>query len=47
MGWSVARSGGDGIGVALPASSGRYTLSVLDIGDDGSVSEASSTVVVR
>ncbi len=47
VGWSVARFGGGGIGVALPASSGRYTLSVLDIGDDGSVSEASSIVVVR
>ncbi len=47
VGWSVARGGADGIGVALPSSSGRYTLSVLDICDDGSVSEASSTVVVR
>jgi hypothetical protein len=47
VGWSVGRAGADGIGVALPASSGRYTLSVLDICDDGSVSEASSTVVVR
>ena len=47
VGWSVVRAGSDGIGVALPESSGRYTLSVLDICDDGSVSEASSTVVVR
>ncbi|MBV8499547.1 MAG: hypothetical protein JO003_09880 [Candidatus Eremiobacteraeota bacterium] len=47
VGWSVGRAGADGIGVALPESSGRYTLSVLDIFDDGSVSEASSTVVVR
>jgi hypothetical protein len=45
--WSVARAGADGIAVALPQRSGRYTLSVLDIGDDGSVSEASSIVVVR
>ncbi|HEY6325786.1 MAG TPA: hypothetical protein VIW73_04620, partial [Candidatus Cybelea sp.] len=47
VGWSVGRAGADGIGIALPSSSGLYTLSVLDICDDGSVSEASSTVVVR
>jgi len=47
VGWSVGRANGNGIGVALPDSSGRYTLSILDIFDDGSVSEASSTVVVR
>ncbi len=47
VGWSVGRAGADGIGIALPGSSGRYTLSVLDICDDGSVTEASSTVVVR
>jgi hypothetical protein len=47
LAWSVARAGADGIAVALPPHSGQYTLSVLDIGDDGSVSEASSIVVVR
>lgn len=45
--WSVARGGPDGIALALPARSGQYTVSVLDIGDDGSVSAGSSTVVVR
>jgi|HubBroStandDraft_4_1064222.scaffolds.fasta_scaffold00065_26 hypothetical protein len=45
--WNVARAGAEGIPIALPASSGRYTLSVLDISDDGSVTEGSSTVVVR
>ncbi len=45
--WNVARAGPDGVAVALPQSSGRYTLSVLAISDDGSVSEASSPVVVR
>lgn len=45
--WSVARAGAEGIAIALPERSGRYTLSVLDISDDGSVAEGSSTVVVR
>jgi hypothetical protein len=45
--WSVARTGDGGVAVALPERSGRYNLSVLDIGDDGSVSAGSSTVVVR
>jgi hypothetical protein len=45
--WSVARAGPDGIALALPEQSGRYTLSVLGIADDGSVSAGSSTVVVR
>jgi hypothetical protein len=45
--WSVARAGGATIGVAMPPQSGRYTLSVLDISDDGSVSAGSSEVEVR
>ncbi len=45
--WSVQRAGPGAIAVPLPASSGRYTLSVLEISDDGSVSEGSSAVVVR
>lgn len=45
--WSVARAGGDAFAVTMPAQSGRYTLSVLDIADDGSVSAGSSDVVVR
>jgi hypothetical protein len=45
--WSVERSGGGGVRIALPERSGRYTISVLDICDDGSVVEGTSTVVVR
>jgi hypothetical protein len=45
--WSVARGAPEGIPLSLPARSGRYTVSVLDICDDGSVSAGSSTVVVR
>ena len=45
--WSVARGAPDGIPFALPARSGRYSVSVLDISDDGSVSAGSSTLVVR
>jgi hypothetical protein len=45
--WDVARGGPGGIAVPLPEHSGRYDLSVLDISDDGSVSAASSTIVVR
>lgn len=45
--WSVQRSGAGEIPIALPERSGRYTLSVLDICDDGSVVEGTSTVVVR
>jgi hypothetical protein len=45
--WDVARAGADGITIALPARGGQYTLSVLGIADDGSVSAGSSTVIVR
>jgi hypothetical protein len=45
--WSVARVDGDAVAVQMPAQSGRYTVSVLDIADDGSVSAGSSDVVVR
>ncbi|MBV8373564.1 MAG: hypothetical protein JOY69_09905, partial [Candidatus Eremiobacteraeota bacterium] len=45
--WSVARAVGGTFAVAMPAQSGRYTLSVLEISDDGSVSAGSSGVVVR
>ncbi len=36
--WSVVRAGGDAFAVQMPAQSGRYTLSVLEISDDGRVS---------
>ncbi|MGB8910268.1 MAG: hypothetical protein WCC84_16095 [Candidatus Cybelea sp.] len=45
--WQVARASADGLLIALPARSGQYDLSVLGIADDGSVTAASSTVVVR
>jgi hypothetical protein len=45
--WSVARAGAGALDVQMPAQSGRYTLSVLEISDDGSVSAGSSSVVVR
>jgi hypothetical protein len=45
--WSVERAASGGIAIALPQRSGRYTLSVLEISDDGSVGEGSSSVIVR
>jgi hypothetical protein len=45
--WSVARSTATGFAVQMPAQSGRYTLSVLDISDDGRVSAGSSQITVR
>lgn len=45
--WSIARAAGGKIPVQMPAQSGRYTLSILEIADDGSVSAGSSSVVVR
>jgi hypothetical protein len=45
--WEVARTSAGGLAVVLPARSGQYDLSVLGIADDGSVTAASSTVVVR
>jgi hypothetical protein len=45
--WQIVRGDGERIAVALPESSGRYDLSVLAIAEDGSVSAASSSIVVR
>jgi hypothetical protein len=45
--WSVARGAAGRLAVPLPAHSGRYELSVLEIADDGSVGAGSATVVVR
>jgi hypothetical protein len=45
--WTVQRASGDAFDVQMPAQSGRYTLSVLEIADDGSVRAGSSGVVVR
>lgn len=45
--WSVARATNGSVDVQMPAQSGRYTLSVLAISDDGSVSAGSSSVIVK
>ncbi|HEY1976966.1 MAG TPA: hypothetical protein VGG89_10495 [Candidatus Baltobacteraceae bacterium] len=45
--WNVARATNGSVDVQMPAQSGRYTLSVLAISDDGSVSAGSSSVVVK
>ncbi|MBV8582848.1 MAG: hypothetical protein JO241_02545 [Candidatus Eremiobacteraeota bacterium] len=45
--WSVNRSNDASIAVQMPAQSGKYTLSLLDISDDGSVTAGSSIVTVR
>ncbi|MGC1381232.1 MAG: hypothetical protein WA814_09470 [Candidatus Baltobacteraceae bacterium] len=44
--WSIARAGAGAISIQLPPRSGDYTLSVLGISDDGSVSAGDSTIVV-
>lgn len=45
--WQIARAGADGVAVAMPPHGGRYTLSVLDIFDDGSVSAGSTVIEVH
>lgn len=45
--WTVGPASAGSIAVMMPAQSGRYTLSVLEISNDGSVSAGSSNVVVR
>jgi hypothetical protein len=45
--WNVGRTDASEMAVPLPASPGRYDLSVLGISDDGSVTAGSSTIVVR
>ncbi len=45
--WSVVRGPSDAIPVQMPAQGGDYTLSVLDIADDGSVSAGSLPLTVR
>ncbi len=44
--WRVERAGSGSVNVQLPSISGSYTLSVLDITDDGRVIAASSVVKV-
>ena len=45
--WCVQRATAGVVAVQMPAQSGRYTLSVLEISDDGRVSAASSSITVR
>jgi hypothetical protein len=45
--WSVQRAVAGAVAVQMPAQSGQYTLSVLEISDDGRVSAASSGITVR
>lgn len=45
--WDVTRAAHGSVAIDLPQQSGRYDVSVLGIGDDGSVTAGSSTVVVR
>jgi hypothetical protein len=45
--WSVQRTTTGSVAVQMPAQGGRYTLSVLEISDDGRVSAASSSITVR
>jgi hypothetical protein len=45
--WVIAHQEGGAIAVQMPAHSGNYTLSVLDISNDGSVTAGSQQVVVR
>lgn len=45
--WNVLRTDGDTLPVKLPEKAGRYTLSILKVGDDGRVIAASATLTVR
>ena len=45
--WSVLHDDGHPLAVQLPTTSGRYTVSVLKITDDGRVVASSSPIVVR
>lgn len=44
--WLVLRASEESISVQMPAQTGHYILSVLDIADDGSVSAGSQTVTI-
>jgi hypothetical protein len=45
--WKVDRQTGDSISVPVPASAGKYVLSVLKVDDDGRVAAASTDLVVQ
>jgi len=45
--WKVLRRSREAISIPLPQVRGTYTLSILQIGDDGRIAAASSNVTVR
>ncbi|HEY1429257.1 MAG TPA: hypothetical protein VGF18_06765, partial [Candidatus Tumulicola sp.] len=45
--WKVVRSERGSVSIPVPAQSGRYTLSVLRIANDGSVGAGTATLVVH
>ena len=45
--WSVDRHAGDSLSVPVPASPGKYVISLLKIDDDGRVTAASADLVVQ
>lgn len=45
--WNLVHTDGSGIAVAMPLAPGRYTLSILTIGDDGRVISASAPITVQ
>jgi hypothetical protein len=47
VGWHIVHTLDGSASVPMPAQGGRYTISVLALSDDGSVSAGSSDVVVR
>ncbi|HEY8313764.1 MAG TPA: hypothetical protein VIG51_06280 [Candidatus Baltobacteraceae bacterium] len=44
--WNVDRHAGGAISIPVPSARGTYRLSILDIGDDGRVSAASTDLIV-
>lgn len=45
--WTVDRHSGDSLSVPVPASRGKYVISLLKIDDDGRVTAASTDLVVQ
>lgn len=45
--WNVLRTGGGSLSIPVPQKSGAYTISVLELGDDGHVAAISQSIVVR
>jgi hypothetical protein len=45
--WNVDRHSGDALSVPVPASPGKYVISLLKVDDDGRVTAASTDLVVQ